>query len=56
MSKKKDYITINKKMLWAIVPLMPIIGVIVSKNRPDHLVLLLVGVASGIFIGRYSKE
>jgi hypothetical protein len=56
MSKKKDYVIINKKMLWAIAPLMPLIGVILSKNRPEHLILLLVGVASGIFIGRYSKE
>jgi len=56
MLKKKESITINKKVLWAIAPLMPLIGVIIAKNRPEHLILLVVGVASGIFIGRYSKE
>lgn len=56
MSKKDEFIKINRKMLWAIAPLMPLIGVIIAKHRPEHLILLLVGVASGIFIGRYSKE
>lgn len=56
MSKKKDYIKINKKMLLAIAPLLPLIGVIIAKNQPAHLILLLVGVGAGVFIGRYSKE
>jgi|GEM_PF-6424421 len=56
MSKKNEYIKINKKMLWAIAPLMPLIGIIIAKHRPENLILLGVGVAAGIFIGRFSKE
>jgi len=57
MSKKKnnDTITINKKMLIGIAPLMPLIGVLLSKNRVGTLIVLIIGVSCGVLIGRFSK-
>ena len=56
MSRDKDFIKVNKKTLWAIAPAMPIIGVLLSKNRPAELVLFLLGIVIGAFIGKYSAE
>ena len=60
MSKKKSKtkkkslwegkLTINKKALLPIVFTMPLIGIIIAKNRPGHLVLLLLGISIGFYI------
>jgi len=54
MKKSKDTITFNKKMLLGIAPAMPIIGILLSKDRPGQLLLFLIGISAGIIIGRFS--
>ena len=51
---KNETITINKKMLAGIVPMMPIIGILLSKGQVGPLVLFLMGIALGIYTGRVS--
>ena len=51
---KNETITINKKMLVGIVPMMPIIGILLSKGQVGPLILFLMGIALGIYIGRVS--
>ncbi|MFH1450888.1 MAG: hypothetical protein ABIF92_02815 [archaeon] len=59
-SKKKTMwdgkFIINKKALLPIVFAMPLIGVIISKHRPDSLVLLLLGIGIGYFIHKGMVE
>jgi len=50
--KKKETITIKKKTLWAIAPAIPIIAILLSKRQPGPLLLFLIGIVIGIFIGR----
>ena len=54
MSKSKDTITNNKKMLIGIAPALPIIGILLSRREPGPLVLFLIGIVIGIIIGRFS--
>lgn len=49
--KKKDTITINKKLLPAIFALVPITAILISKHDPA-VILLWIGVFIGIYIGK----
>ena len=49
---KNENIVINKKMLFGIAPALPIIGILLSKNRPGQLLLFLIGIIIGIIIGK----
>jgi hypothetical protein len=53
---KKEYIKINKKIIPGIIVLLPLIGILISKHRPGEMLLLLLGVGVGIYIGRVSVE
>ncbi|MFC1639029.1 hypothetical protein ACFL26_02035 [Patescibacteria group bacterium] len=57
MSKKKDqYVTINKKALIGLAFAAPIIGVLLSKREPGVLLLFLIGIAIGIFVGWHLRK
>lgn len=51
-----DSITINKKMLRVLVPVLGIIGVLLSKGEVAPLILFLMGIAAGIYIGINYKD
>ena len=56
MKKKSDTITINKKVVWGLAPVVAIIAVLLSKDKVGEMFLFLIGVAYGIFIGiKYIK-
>jgi len=42
-------------VIWVISPVAAIVGLLLSKNQIGPLVLVLVGVVSGIISGRISK-
>jgi len=48
----KDQIIIPKKAFLPMMCLVPLIAIILSKRDVGALVLLIVGVSAGIFIGR----
>ena len=49
--EKQDSITIPKKALAGITPVVAIVAILLSKDKVGEMFLFLVGVASGIFIG-----
>ncbi|MBL7054186.1 hypothetical protein ISS05_00325 [Candidatus Woesearchaeota archaeon] len=49
---KKESIIIPKKAMLGIAPLLPIIGILLSKGNPAGLILVGIGVFSGFFIAR----
>ena len=49
---KKESIIIPKKALIPIVCLMPLTGIIIAKGDAGALVVLIISVIAGIFIGR----
>jgi len=49
--KQKEYIKINRKAMIWIAPLFPITGVLLAKNNPAFI-LLIIGAVCGIFIGK----
>ena len=49
---KKESIIIPKKAMLGIAPLLPIIGILLSKGNPAGLTLVGIGVFSGFFIAR----
>ena len=54
---KKESIIIPKKAMLGIAPLLPIIGILLSKGNPAGLILVGIGVFSGFFIARgYFKK
>jgi len=52
----KDTITINKKMIAGISSVIAVSALLISKHQPGPLILFLVGVGIGIFIGTNFKE
>jgi len=52
MTKSKDVIVINKKILLAMAPVAAITAVLVSGNNSPEALLFLVGVFAGIFVGK----
>ena len=48
---KKDSITINKKVMFGLAPVIAIIAVLLSKNKVGPMFLFLVGIAYGIYLG-----
>jgi hypothetical protein len=57
MSKKgKDDIVISRKALMGMAMAMPIIGVLLSKRQAGPLVLFLIGISIGVWIGRTWRE
>jgi len=49
--KKADIIIPRKAMFW-IVPAIAIAAILISKKQPGPLLLFLIGIAAGIFIGK----
>jgi len=54
--KKKETITIKKKLLWGIAPAIAIVAILISKHKPGPLLLFIIGIICGIFIGRDLKK
>ena len=49
---KKEPITIPKTAFIAMISIVPLTGILLSKGRVGTLVVLIIGVAAGIFIGK----
>jgi hypothetical protein len=49
---KQENITIPKKAMFGIAGAIPIIAVLLSKNKTPEVFLLLIGIFLGIFIGK----
>ena len=53
MSKKnKENIIIPRQALIGIAPAIAIIAVLISKGKAGPLLLFLIGITAGVFIGR----
>lgn len=50
--KRKESIIIPRKAMFGIAPAIAIIAILISKNQLGPLILFLVGIAVGIFIGK----
>ena len=50
--QKKEIISIPKKAMFGIAPAIAIIAVLISKGNIGPLMLFMIGIAVGIFIGR----
>jgi hypothetical protein len=46
-----DTITINKKALFWAFPLFPIVGILLSRNDPAFI-LVIIGTVCGYFLGK----
>jgi hypothetical protein len=55
MARKKDTITINKKIIPGIICLVPITAILISRYNPA-VILLWIGVFIGIYMGKVSGE
>jgi len=49
---KKNTITIRKKALLGIMPVIAISAVLFAKNKAPEVLLFLIGVGTGIYIGK----
>ena len=49
--KKKDSFIIPKKALRGIAPAIAIIAILLSKNKAPEVLLFIIGIFCGIFIG-----
>jgi len=49
---KQEGITIPKTALIAMMCIVPLTGILLSKGRIGTLIVLIIGVAAGIFIGK----
>ncbi|MBT4349731.1 hypothetical protein HOD19_03075 [bacterium] len=49
---KQENITIPKKALLGIAAAFPMLGILVSKGNIGPLILFIIGIALGIFIGK----
>ncbi|MBW3012349.1 hypothetical protein KY311_04140 [Candidatus Woesearchaeota archaeon] len=56
MKKKSDTITINKKVLPGIICSIPLIAILISKHRIGELLLFLMGIGIGTYIGLNLKS
>ena len=52
MKKKEGGIVIPKKSMLGIAPAVAIIAVLISKENVGSLMLFIIGIAAGIFIGK----
>ena len=52
--KSKETITIRRKMIAGIMSAVPLTAILISRRDVGALVLFLVGIGIGIFIGRNS--
>ena len=52
MAKKQENIIIPKKAFLGIAPAIAIIAVLISKGEPGPLLLFIIGIVVGLFIGR----
>jgi hypothetical protein len=50
-SKQENFV-IPKKAMLGIAPLLPIVGILLSKGNPAGLILVGIGVFSGFFIAK----
>ena len=49
---KQENLTIPKKALMGIAPAIPILAILLSKNKPGEAVLFLIGIVLGVLIGK----
>ena len=49
---QKDSITIPRKVMYGIAPAIAIIAVLLSKDKAPEVLLFLIGIVVGIFIGK----
>jgi len=49
---KSESIIIPRKAMYGIAPAIPIIAILLSKRQPGPLLLFLIGISVGIFIGK----
>jgi len=50
--KSEEHITIPKKALRGIAPAIAITAIIISRGQPGSLLLFMVGISCGLFIGK----
>ena len=50
--QKKESIIIPRTAFIAIMGIVPLTGILVSKGRVGTLIVLIIGVVAGIFIGK----
>jgi len=50
--QKKESVIIPKTAFIAMMCLVPLTGILVSKGRVGTLIVLILGVVAGIFIGK----
>jgi hypothetical protein len=48
---EKDFISIPKKSMLGIAPAIAIIAVLLAKDKAPEVLLFLVGISAGVFIG-----
>ncbi|MBU1202743.1 hypothetical protein KKH39_01740 [Patescibacteria group bacterium] len=49
---KQENITIPKKAMYGIAPVIAISAVLISKDQPGPLLLFFIGISAGVFIGK----
>ena len=54
--KENDFITIPKKVLTGIAPVIGICAVLLARDKTPEVLLFLIGVGVGIFIGMNLKK
>ena len=52
MVKKKDHIVIPRKVMVGVAPAIAIIAVLLLKDKAPEVLLFLIGIFCGVFIGR----
>ena len=50
--KKQESITIPRKAMYGIAPAIAIIAVLLSKGKAPEVLLFLIGIFTGILIGK----
>jgi len=50
--KSKETISIPRKAMYGIAPAIAICGLLIAKNQPGPLILFIVGIFTGILIGK----
>ena len=50
--QKKESIIIPRKAMWGIASAVAIIAVLLAKDKAPEVLLFLIGIAVGIFIGK----
>ena len=49
---KKENVIIPKKAMYGIAPAIAIIAILISKKEPGPLLLFIIGICTGVIIGK----